>query len=288
MSIADAILAFLIVSLGGCGTYLMLPHRHGSARPRRLKRTGAIAAGLGLLLFASLWSPPGPFLATLFFYSFALAAIAGGIMTIISRDPIHCALWFASVVLATAGLFLFAGAPFLAAGTVIVYAGAIIVTFLFVIMLAQLEGRAAYDRAARSPGRATLTCFVMLWCLIYVLSAIKSPTLGSTWGSKPHPLADSALPPPRAVAELYNLKPKSPIVAVLDRGLRWTAQVVDRDGREKPNTAGLGESLYSDHLITAGLAGVLLFVALIGAVAIANPRRAQRDQTGSPARMPAT
>ena len=43
-------------------------------------------------------------------------------------------------------------AQFLAAGTVIVYAGAIVVTFLFVIMLAQMEGKAAYDRAARSPG----------------------------------------------------------------------------------------------------------------------------------------
>ncbi len=285
MSIVDAILAFLIVALGGCGTFLMLPHRHGTARPHKLRRFGAISAGMGLLLFVTLWRPPGPFLATVFFYSFALAAIAGGVMTIASRDPIHSALWFASVILATAGLFLFAGAPFLAAGTVIVYAGAIIVTFLFVIMLAQLEGRAAYDRAARSPGRATITCFLIFWCLIYVLSAIKSPSLVSSWGSTPHPLADSSLPAPREIAGLYNLDKKSPVVAVLDRGsLRPTAQLVDRDGREKPNTAGLGESLYSDHLITAGLAGVLLFVALVGAIAITNPRRAQGDQ---PARMPA-
>ena len=82
-----------------------------------------------------------------------------------SRNPVYSALWFASVVLATSGLFLLAGAPFLAAGTVIVYAGAIIVTFLFVIMLAQMEGKAQYDRAARAPGRATFTCFLLLWCL---------------------------------------------------------------------------------------------------------------------------
>ncbi|MGO9468999.1 MAG: NADH-quinone oxidoreductase subunit J [Isosphaeraceae bacterium] len=286
MSIVDAILAFLIVALGGCGTFLILPHRHGTARPRKLRRFGAISAGLGLLLFVTLWQTPGPFLATVFFYSFALAAIVGGLMMIASRDPIHSALWFASVVLATAGLFIFAGAPFLAAGTVIIYAGAIIVTFLFVIMLAQLEGKAAYDRAARSPGRATITSFVIFWCLIYVLSAIKSPSLASSAGSMPEPLADTSLPAPREIAGLYNLDKKGPIVAVLDRSsLRETAQLVDREGREKPNTAGLGESLYSDHLITAGLAGVLLFVALVGAIAIANPRRAQGDE---PARMPAT
>ena len=57
---------------------------------------------------------------------------------------------------------MLASAPFLAAGTMIVYAGAIIVTFLFVIMLAQMEGKALYDRAARAPGSATFTCFLAL------------------------------------------------------------------------------------------------------------------------------
>src|SRR5262249_11464023 len=138
LSTFDAILAFVIVALGGCGTYLLLPHAYGANRPHHLKRFGALAAGLALLLFITLWRPPGPFLVMLFFYVLAAAAIAGGVLMVASRDPVHCALWFASVVLATAGLFLFAGAPFLSAGTVIVYAGAIIVTFLFVIMLAQL------------------------------------------------------------------------------------------------------------------------------------------------------
>ena len=66
------------------------------------------------------------------------------------------------VVIATAGLFLLAGASFLAAGTVIVYAGAIIVTFLFVIMLAQMEGKAVYDRAARMPGPRDVLVFLAL------------------------------------------------------------------------------------------------------------------------------
>ena len=69
-------------------------------------------------------------------------------------------------------MFLLAGAQFLAAGTVIVYAGAIIVTFLFVIMLAQMEGKALYDRAARAPGSATFTCFLLFWCLLYILGPL--------------------------------------------------------------------------------------------------------------------
>ena len=45
-----------------------------------------------------------------------------------------------------------------------------------------------------------------------------------------------------------------------------------RTRAEKPNVAGLGETLYTDHLMTVELAGALLFVALIGAVAIATPK----------------
>ena len=179
MSIGDGILATLVVVLGAIGTFLLLPHQHGTRRARRVHAVGAIAGSLGLLLYTLFWSPPGPFLATFFFYIFALSAIASGILTITSPNPVYSALWFASVVLSTSGLFLLAGAPFLAAGTVIVYAGAIIVTFLFVIMLAQMEGKALYDRAARSPGPATLTCFLLLWCLIHALSAVKSGSSGS-------------------------------------------------------------------------------------------------------------
>ncbi len=56
------------------------------------------------------------------------------------RDLVCCSL------LGTAGLFLFQGAQFLSIATVAVYAGAIVVTFLFVLMLAQPEGHAFYDR----------------------------------------------------------------------------------------------------------------------------------------------
>lgn len=283
----DTTLAVLIVALGGCGTYLLLPHRQGIARRHKLKRFAALVAGLALLLFASLWRPPSPFLATVFFYMFAIGAIAGGVLTITTTNPVHSALWFASVVLATAGLFVFAGAPFLAAGTIIVYAGAIVVTFLFVIMLAQLEGHAGYDRAARSPARATMTCFVMFWCLIYVLSTVRNPSAPSPAANTLGMVAGQGLATPPQLSDYYKLAPTSPIALVLDQGLRPTARLVDRDGREKPNTAGLGESLYSDHLLTAGFAGVLLFVALIGAVAVAGPRRAEESEPAQSARKPA-
>ena len=68
--------------------------------------------------------------------------------TVTFRNPVYCAIWFGLSLLGTAGLFLFHGAQFLAVATVVVYAGAILVTFLFVLMLAQPEGQASYDRVS--------------------------------------------------------------------------------------------------------------------------------------------
>src|SRR5262249_44637790 len=53
--------------------------------------------------------------------------------------------------------------------TIIIYAGAIVVTFLFVLMLAQQEGRSDADDRSREPLLATLTGFVLLGALLYVL-----------------------------------------------------------------------------------------------------------------------
>jgi NADH-quinone oxidoreductase subunit J len=271
------VLVSLVVVLGAAGTYLMLPHRHGTARPRREYGAGCVSASLALLLFLGFWSPPGPFLATVFFYVFSLAAIAGAFLTVTSRNPVYTALWFASVVLSTAGLFLLGGAPFLAAGTVIVYAGAIIVTFLFVIMLAQMEGKALYDRSARSPGAATLSCFLLLWSLIYSLSAIKTRPEDTVPDQRAGLSAQTTLLRAREIDRAVDPAQVKAENAVVDRARPPTNLTIDSKGAEKPNVAGLGESLYTDHLITAGLAGVLLFVALVGAVAITNPRKAAID-----------
>ncbi len=283
MTNRDAILAALVVVLGAAGTFFMLPHRHGTARPRRVHGAGAVAASVALLVFFSFWSPPGRLLPAVFFYIFSVAALIGAVLTITSRNPIYSALWFASVVLATAGLFLLAGAPFLAAGTIIVYAGAIIVTFLFVIMLAQSEGKAPYDRAARSPGAATFTCFLLLWSLLYALSTVKSQPADPHANAQAALSAEQALYRGRDIAEAHGLRNGSSYADILNHALPPSSLIRDSTSADKPHVAGLGESLYTVHLITVGLAGILLFVALVGAVAITNPRRPERSTAGQSA-----
>jgi len=272
VSFRDTALAVAVIVLGATGTYLLLPHRHGSARPRKVHAVGGVLGGLALVLFALLWHAPGPFLARLFFNVFSMAAVAGGLLTITSRNPIHSALWFASVVLSTSGLFLLAGAQFLAAGTVIVYAGAIIVTFLFVIMLAQMEGRATYDRAARSPGRATFSCFLLFWALLYAMLTVRTPSPSTSSGPGLAAANLKRLVPNHQITSFYGIDRRSTSARVLASSTRPTARLADEQDGAGAHVAALGGTLYTDHLITVELAGALLFVALIGALVIATPK----------------
>ncbi len=275
-------LATLGVLSGAIGTYLLLPHRRGRAKARTLYVAGGLFAALGLLGFLLLLTPPalsplGELVSGAFFYVFAAGALGCGVMTVTSRNPVYSALWFAGTVIATAGLFLLADAQFLAAGTVIVYAGAIVVTFLFVIMLAQMEGKAVYDRAARTPGRAVFTSFLLLWSLAYCLVGLSGSYRPDAAG--PEAAAEDRLHPGRELGpHFFQEATGAGVRVVLDKALRPTSSLFAEDRGDsdaailKPNVAGLGEALYADHLVTVELAGSLLFAALIAAVLIADPR----------------
>jgi NADH-quinone oxidoreductase subunit J len=272
---AELLGAIVLVVLGSAGAFMLLPHGHAHARPARVHLVGGVLVALSFAIMASFWHPAGPVVVRFFFYVFGLAAVASGLLMVTSPNPVHGALWFASVVLSTAGLFLLAGAAFLAAGTVIVYAGAIIVTFLFVIMLAQSQGLAVYDRTARSPRAAVFCSFLMLFGLLYVVLVLRTP---SSFNQKQF---SASVPKQSRIRSLkdraaagYSFTRGSTRAGVLtdaNRSTAWLPEARPAAARP-PHVASLGATLYTDHLIAAELAGVLLFVALVGAVAIAAPK----------------
>ena len=264
----DLILSSLAVLLGASGTYLLLPHKHGRIQPWRVHIAGGVLSAIAALLFALVWFPPSELFSKLFFYVFGISALVTAVATVTARNPIHSALWFAAVVLATCGLFLLEGAQFLAAGTIIVYAGAIIVTFLFVIMLAQMEGRAAYDRASRSPFRATWTCFILFFGLVWSLFHIERPQAAVFDRTD----IEARFPRTGELTKIARAHRSTQVGAVLQKAERPTMRLTDEAGRLKPHVAGLGETLYTDHLVVVELAGALLFAGLIGAIAIASPK----------------
>jgi NADH-quinone oxidoreductase subunit J len=74
-----------------------------------------------------------------FFYMLAALAIGGGLLVIMLRNAVHCALALIETLLAVTGLYLMLYAPFVAAVQIFVYAGGIMLLFLFVIMLVNIE-----------------------------------------------------------------------------------------------------------------------------------------------------
>ena len=69
------------------------------------------------------------------FFLAAAFALSGALGVVLSRNPVHSALWLVVTLLSVAVFFIQQQAPLLAAVQIIVYAGAIVVLFLFVIML---------------------------------------------------------------------------------------------------------------------------------------------------------
>jgi NADH-quinone oxidoreductase subunit J len=99
----------------------------------------------------------------LVFFACALLAVAGGILLILAREPIHSALSLILVMISLAVLYLLLGAEFIAAVQIIVYAGAIMVLFVFVIMLlnAGVEERTNFSHIAKIVG-VPLAFFLLL------------------------------------------------------------------------------------------------------------------------------
>ena len=81
---------------------------------------------------------PQPMMDTVFFYVFALLALAGGVLTITRRSAVHSAISLIVSLLGVAGLYLLQRAEFLFAVQIVLYIGGIMVLFLFVIMLVNL------------------------------------------------------------------------------------------------------------------------------------------------------
>ena len=225
------------------GVLWLMPGRRSTSA--RTPRTGMLVTAAGVIAFCfACGRPQSAFAEEVMFWLFGVGALLCGVLMITARNPVYGALWFALTTLSTCGLFLLQQAPFLAAATVIVYAGAVIVTFLFVIMLAQQSGAAGYDQRSRQSLPATVSAFVLLGAICFVL---QTPEAASV---------ESVVAAPGAAAEVVN------------------ANVLSKATAEHPlgSMKALGRSLFSDYLFAVEIAGTLLLVASIGAVAIA-PRR---------------
>jgi NADH-quinone oxidoreductase subunit J len=222
------ILFAIAAALGAAGMWLLLPRGRAGGR----WFGGALALG-GLVLLASQVPPLGDWASDVVFYIVAAVTVIAAAAAVTFSSPVYCAIWFALSLLGTAGLFLLQGAQFLGVATVVVYAGAILVTFLFVLMLAQPEGSAFYDRLSWDTPWAALAGMVMVGIMtVAVVGVFRSG------GDVPPPTAD------------------------------FTSEQLSAGVLAPQHMAHLGREMFSRYLFAVEVGGTLLLVALVGAVAI--------------------
>ena len=110
------------------------------------------------------------------FYILSAITIATAFLTIISKNPIHSAIYLVICFFTVAGHYLLFNAQFLALVHIIVYAGAIMVLFLFTIMLMNLNQEDEPHKKLSTKLAAVvsfgLVCFVLLAVFIKAMPII--------------------------------------------------------------------------------------------------------------------
>jgi NADH-quinone oxidoreductase subunit J len=255
MTLSREILAVGIV-LVATGIWWLLPG--GSVRRRML---GSALAAVGFGCLGSQVPGVGDWFTKGIFHTIAAATVVAAVATISCRRPVYCAIWFGMTLTGTAGLFLLAGAEFLAVATIVVYAGAILVTFLFVIMLSEPEGRTVTDRRSWEAMISAFTGTVLVGILTMVIGAAITRTNNSRLLLKDE---QAALQGPASEGDHPTTVPPTGTKAA-DATARRLAQ---------PMISRLGAELFTRYLVAVEAAGALLFAALVGAAVIVTQGRA--------------
>jgi len=304
-AVISPIVLYSMIALGAVGVLLSLPRAKANfALPGFL--IGSIAGGVVLLALGTkaVSESSANGLPNLYFYIFGFVALAASLRVITHPKPVYSALYFILTILATCGLFLILSAEFMAFALVIIYAGAILITYLFVIMLAtqapteeMTENQAPFDRVAREPVLATISGFLLLAVLTTLMSrGVPTLTVGPVVRSDQiltelplrieralrdqHMLdGEGGILPTESLARAVNQdgSPGEYLVDAIDR----TAVVrVDAEGGSTRvvawpedltlgNVEGVGYELIKAQPGTIEIAGVILLMAMLGAVVLA-------------------
>ncbi|OAB63103.1 hypothetical protein AY599_19285 [Leptolyngbya valderiana BDU 20041] len=293
--IVHPVLLFLALAIGGVGVALSVPRRRFQAS----LIGGIIAAtGVGVLIVAlgAASLAEGGALPNPFFHVLAIIALGACLQVITHRRPVYAALYFILSILSTAGLYILLAAEFMAFALVIIYAGAILITYLFVIMLAsqsqmegQEEGMADYDAVGRGPITATIASFALLATLTAMLftgvNQIESPSQEQAAADQVAILEQLPGKIEKELARDDLIERGDRVIGLDERGSSaivetaggGTRQVALPDTVAPTNTEGLAFNLLGEYPGTIEIAGVILLMAMLGAVVLAR-KFAQIDE----------
>ena len=166
---------------------------------------------------------------SIFFYIFSIIAVISAIMVTASKNTVHSVFFLILDFISISCLFIMIGAEFLGMIMLIVYVGAVAVLFLFVVMMLNVAQQKNQWFLSQSSSRHIPIGLIISTILFFELIIV----VGG-WKYKP---------------ELSKLINNSSLDNV-------------------SNTHQLGSVLYTDYIHIFQLSGMILLVAMIGAIVL--------------------
>ena len=165
----------------------------------------------------------------IFFYVFSLIAIISAIMVTVSKNTVHSVFFLILDFISISCLFIMIGAEFLGMIMLIVYVGAVAVLFLFVVMMLNVaQQKNQWLLSRASSGHIPVGLIISVLIFFELIIVIGG------WKYKP---------------ELFN------------------SNILDISSSVS-NTHSLGQILYTDYIHVFQISGMILLIAMIGAIVL--------------------
>ena len=165
----------------------------------------------------------------IFFYIFSTIAIISAIMVTASKNTVHSVFFLILDFISISCLFIMIGAEFLGMIMLIVYVGAVAVLFLFVVMMLNV----AQQKNQWFAGQAT-SKHIPVGLIISTLIFFEIIIVIGGWKYKP---------------EIFDINNSLASTSV-------------------SNTHSLGQVLYTDYIHVFQISGMILLVAMVGAIVL--------------------
>ena len=165
----------------------------------------------------------------IFFYTFSIIAVVSAIMVTASKNTVHSVFFLILDFISISCLFIMIGAEFLGMIMLIVYVGAVAVLFLFVVMMLNV----AQQKNQWFAGQAT-SKHIPVGLIISTLIFFEIIIVIGGWKYKP---------------EFFDVNNSLANTSV-------------------SNTHSLGQILYTDYIHVFQISGMILLVAMIGAIVL--------------------
>ena len=166
---------------------------------------------------------------SIFFYIFAFVAIVAAIMVTVSKNTVHSVFFLILDFISVSCLFIMIGAEFLGMMMLIVYVGAVAVLFLFVVMMLNVaQQNNPLTNSGENPSHIPVGLIISLIIFFELIIVIGG------WKFKPDLVTSASL-------------------------------LVDQN---VTNTHSIGSVLYTDYIHVFQLSGMILLVAMIGAIVL--------------------